>query len=279
MTYNIAIDADSIVYKSCYRHMNISKDDVDLELAYLEFCGEIQKICSNVFMTKCKQCSDVSQGLIDYEKGDEVIPLIVLSPRKSFRNDISPSGVKFTEITRGVNKGQLKDLGYKANRKPNIVPKISELKKIILERLAPTGYLYTENIMIDGSKAEADDIVNYYAREHNYFVSAIDKDVINANPTHCYDYNNRVWNLPRTEEQIEQWYMMQTLMGDATDNVQGVKGIGEKGARDIVYGQYDGQCTFEDISPLFESELDALINHTLVRMDGFDGKKIIPWNN
>ncbi len=275
MDYNIAIDADSLVYKSCHRHMTENKQDIDIELAYLEFCGEISKICAQVFTQRCRHCQDIHSGIVEYEKGDRVIPLIILSPRKSFRNDISPSGVRFTEITRGINKGDLRDLGYKANRKPNTVPGITDLKRLILARL--NSIMITENLLPDGSKAEADDIVNYYARVKGYLISAIDKDVINANPTYSFDYNKREWQLPRTPEQVEQWYLVQTLMGDSTDNVAGAKGIGEKGARDIIYGQHNGEATYEDIIEYFDSELDCMLNHTLVRMDGYDGSKIIPW--
>lgn len=289
MIYNIAIDADSLAYKSCYRHMYNTETgktflemdaeekrtdkhllDVNMELAYFEFCGEINKICSSLFVNG-------EDGIIQYQSGDSVKPLIVFSPRKSFRNDISPSGVKFTEITRGKNKGKMKDMGYKANRDTDAwsVPRIRDLKNLVLERLS--CIMHTENLFPGGSKAEADDVVNFYARIHNYFVAAIDKDVINANPTYTRDYNKNRWELPRQEHQIDQWYLVQTLMGDTTDNVAGAPGIGEKSARDIVYGTYNGNATYEDIIKYFETDLDCMINHTLVRMDGFNGKEIIPF--
>jgi hypothetical protein len=276
MIYNIAIDADSIAYKACYRHMNEDKTETNMELAYMEFCGEIQKICDNVFIQK-DSMGNTFKGLFEYEKGDVVEPLIVISPSKSFRNEISPSGVMF-----GIKKdGSPKDLGYKANRDPDkwSVPGIKALKKMVLKRLGDIGKIvYLDNLR--GSpqgKPEADDVVNYYAREFNYMVAAIDKDVINANPTYTFDYNNRKWELPRSLEQVEQWYLMQTLMGDATDNVQGAKGIGAKTAQNIIYGEFDGMATFDDIIQYFDSEMDAYINHTLVRMDCWNGKEIIPW--
>lgn len=278
MIYNIAIDSDSIVYKACYRHMNEAKTDVNLELAYMEFCGEISKICDNVFSQRCG-CGKDFKGIVEYIKGDIVQPLIVMSPRKSFRNEIAPDGVKFGVYTRGDKKGEPKDLGYKANRDPDAwsVPRIRELKKLILFRLR--DIVYMDNLVGDPKgKPEADDVVNYFARIHGYFVSAIDKDVINANPTYSFDYNNRKWDLPRSENQVEQWYLYQTLMGDSTDNVQGANGVGEKTARDIVYGKHNGACTYFDILEYFDSELDCLVNHTLVRMDGYDGVRVIPWS-
>lgn len=278
MIYNIAIDADSLAYKACYRHMNAQKTETDLELAYMEFCGEIAKINDNIFSQKCT-CGKEFKGILEYQKDDLVVPLIVFSPRKSFRNEISPAGINFREITTGKNKGKMKDLGYKANRDPDAwnVPGIRDLKKLVFQRLRTI--MFTANLEGDPKgKPEADDVVNWLARKHNFFVAAIDKDVINANPTYSFDYNNRKWNVPKNEHQIEQWYLVQTLMGDATDNVQGAADIGDKKARDIVYGQHDGCCTYFDIIEYFDDELDCLINHTLVRMDGFDGDKILPWS-
>lgn len=278
MVYNIAIDADSLAYKACYRHMNEEKTETNIELAYMEFCGEIAKIVDNVFSQKCS-CGKEFKGILEYVKGDLVKPLIVMSPRKSFRNEISPSGVRFGVYSRGARKGEPKDLGYKANRDPDAwsVPGIRDLKRLVLQRLKDVVYL---DNLTGGAKGkpEADDVVNYFARVHNYFVAAIDKDVINANPTYTYDYNERKWNLPRTQIQVEQWYLIQTLMGDATDNVQGAPNIGEKKARSIVLGENGNTASYQDIIQYFDSPTDCLINHTLVRMDMYDGGKITPWS-
>lgn len=263
MLYKIAIDADSIVYKSCHRcQVKGEPETFDIEKAYVEFCGEIAKICSDVFIRGV----DSSSGLFQYETGDRVEYIICLSPRKSFRNKISPSGINFRIDARGNRK----DVGYKANRKPSSVVGISELKKLILSRIPSLCWV--------NSEAEADDLVNYLAREKQYLVAAIDKDVINANPTYCYDYNNRKWNEPRSKDEIENWYLEQTLMGDSTDNVQGAKGIGPKNAVNIVRNELKGKGTLEDLRPYFDSELDLQVNHMLVRMDRFDGNKIIPWD-
>jgi hypothetical protein len=263
MEYLIAIDADSLVYKSCYRHMNEEKDDVNLELAYLTFCGEVGKITSEVFR---RGGFDSGIGVIEYVRGDYVKPIICLSPKESFRNRMLPKGVKF----RINKKGREVDCGYKANRTQAKVPKIRELKRLILSRLG------TDIVKIH-KDAEADDYVNYYSREHGAFVAAIDKDVVNSCYTYVFDYNKRTWHPPRTKTQIEDWYLIQTLMGDADDNVPGVEGIGSKTAMSIVLGDNGlntGQCTFEDIVPYFPSRVDAILSHALVRMDKFNGKEI-----
>ena len=231
MTYKIAIDADSLLYKACYRHQN----PFHLEMAYMELMGEIAKIKSKVF------------DLYTYETGDEVRPLIVFSPSVSFRNAMYPE--------------------YKAKRRKNDTEGIEELKALTIQRLPSI------TILVEG--VEADDIVNYMARAHNCLVSAIDKDVIHANPTHVFNYNKQVWVSPKPAFQIERWYLVQALWGDNTDNIKGAKNIGEVKANrivdDMVVPEFDG------IKEHFEDDYDALMNYRLVRMDQFNGEKIVLW--
>jgi len=253
--YKIAIDADSLIYKSLYRHQDIweSNKNQALENSYAEFCGEIAKIKGAVF-----------NGPHTYQYKDEVKAIIALSPSKSFRHDIYPE--------------------YKANRlgKPTVVQGIKELKDIVRLRLKPVVY--------EKPKIEADDLVIYLAINKGYMVAAIDKDVLNACPTSAYNYNKFTWQDGRTNAEIEKWYLMQTLMGDKDDNIKGVAGIGEKGAFNIVHGLQPEQrnvtlsfeqlnyiCTFDEIVKWFDSEYDAILNHMLVRMDQFDGKEIKLW--
>lgn len=258
MEYKIAIDADSIVYKACSRH----KDDFDIEQAYYEFCGEIAKIKGAVF------------NRFQYEKGDEVKELIVLSPKESFRNRLYPN--------TGLLNEKGKPIGYKANRVSMKMEGIVELKKLILKRLK-------DKVLVE-KEVEADDIVIYLANNHNYMVAAIDKDVLNVCPTDSYNYNTFRWDEPHLEFQIEQWYLLQTLMGDRDDNIPGAPGIGKAMAFNIVHGidkdqkntvltaeQYGYKCTFDEIIQYFDSEYDAILNHMLVRMDQWNGKEVILW--
>jgi len=205
----------------------------------MDFIGEIAKIKSRVF------------DLYTYTKGDEVKPLIVFSPEKSFRNDMYPE--------------------YKANRreKENKTEGITELKALVMFRV-PDICIFVEGV-------EADDIVNYMARAHGTLVAAIDKDVIHANPTHVFNYNKQVWISPKPQYQIERWYLLQALWGDYTDNIKGAKGVGEKTAIKIVDALTEPK--FEDIIEHFEDYYDALMNYRLVRMDQFDGERIKLWGD
>ena len=238
---NIAIDADSLCFKACYRHQWIESEGVDIELAYLEFCGEIQKIKSAVFR------------LLEYKSGDVVIPKIVLSPKKTFRNDLSDE--------------------YKANRGPVLIHGIKQLKLMIMHRLKPWAMVVPD--------VEADDVVIHYANKYNWLVSAIDKDVIHACPTSCYDYNKRRWEQPNMPYEIETWYAKQALMGDKDDNIKGAPDIGGVNAQKWVNNYVGELFDWNSYCDMFGSEEEATRTMNLIRMDGLieiDGKLVWkPW--
>ena len=184
-------------------------------------------------------------GLHEYEKGDEIEMKIILTPRTNFRYNIFPD--------------------YKNKRPPRSESRIV-LMKIVLERLKPWAEIHKD--------VEADDVVIYYAKQ-GWMVAAIDKDVINACPTYCYNYNKFVWEQPKSDMQIEAWYLMQALMGDSTDCIPGAKGIGEKGAFKIVNEM--SWKSFAGIIEYFPTYEDALLSMRLVRMDQWNGKEVILW--
>ena len=199
------------------------------------------EFCSSIGVIK----GAIFHGMHEYEKGDKVEMKIILTPRTNFRYDIFPD--------------------YKNKRLPRSESRIA-LMKMILERLKPWVEIH--------KGVEADDVVIYYAKQ-GWMVSAIDKDVINACPTFCYDYNKYEWNQPKSEMQIESWYLMQALMGDSTDCIPGAKGIGEIGAFKIVNEM--SWKSFAGIIEYFPSYEDALLSMRLVRMDQWNGKEVILW--
>lgn len=197
-------------------------------------------------------CSEIGKikgavflGLHQYEKGDKVEIKIVLTPRTNFRYDIYPD--------------------YKAKRPPRSEER-KELMRLINTRLSEWVEIH--------KGVEADDVVIYYAKQ-GWLVAAIDKDVINACPTYCYNYNKYEWSEPHPEFIVEKWYLIQALMGDSVDNIKGAKGIGEVGAYKIVENL--DFPNFANIIQYFESYDEALMNMRLVRMDQWNGKEVILW--
>lgn len=241
MEYKIAIDADSLVNIALSRHP-LEELGIDSNGKKM-FNGELAyaEFCYEIGKIK----GAVFLGLNDYEKGDSVKCKVILSARRNFRYDIYPD--------------------YKAKRPPRSEERIF-LMKLIYDRLSSIVEIH--------KNVEADDVVIQYAKE-GWYVAAIDKDVINACTTYCYNYKKYTWSEPRTEFAIEGWYLMQALMGDSTDNIKGAKGIGEKKAFAIVDEmEYK---TFANIIEYFDSYEDALTSMRLVRMDQWNGKEVILW--
>ena len=236
----IAIDADSLIYKACYRHQIPNNGGVDIEKAWLEFCYEIGKIRSAIFR------------IIPYDKNTEIKPLIILSPKTTFRHKLSSL--------------------YKSHRMVGIHG-IKQLKIMCMHRMGDWALVAPE--------IEADDMCIYYAKHHNYLVSAIDKDVIHACPTSCYDYNKREWNQPNMGYQVEAWYVKQALMGDTADCIKGAPDIGEKRAQAWVDKFIGEPYSWSQYVDMFGDESLALQAMNLVRMDRIvyiDGKFVHkPW--
>jgi len=235
----IVIDADSLVYKSCYRHQ--IESGVNIEQAYLEFGYEIGKIKSAVFR------------LMKYEKGDKVVPIIVLSPKKTFRHDLSAD--------------------YKANRpKSEIIHGIKQLKLMIMHRL--------DNAEVH-PKIEADDVGIWYAQHKEYLIAAIDKDVIMACPTSCYNYNTRRWENPHMPYEIEEWYAKQALMGDSIDGISGADDVGKIRAQKWVDRFVGEPFGWSEYTEMFGDESLAILAMNLVRMDRLkliDNRLVhVPW--
>ena len=210
------------------------RDDYNIEFAYMEFCKRIGAIERASY--------DVAMGLTEV--------LICFSTRKSFRHQILDT--------------------YKANRERNateetkvLSDRVRTLKRLIFERLKP---------MIRASNVfEADDLVVQYA-DKGYLVASIDKDVINASQTMCFDYKNNKWLDAKDEVDIRRWYIMQSIMGDSSDGISGVKGMGKVKAEKFVTRLFDGEAKADDYVELFETPEHCLMLNRLVRMNQYDSK-------
>lgn len=239
----------------CERDIKINGENMDYKIAIDAdslVSKSLHRYSDNMEMAYYNFCAEVGKiqsaiflGLHTYEKGDTVEIKIILSPRTNFRYDIYPE--------------------YKAKRPPRSDERV-ELMKLILSRL--------KNVTEVHKNVEADDVVIKYAKE-GWLVAAIDKDVINACPTCCYNYNKYQWSEQSPDFIIEKWYLIQALMGDSVDNIKGAKGIGEKGAYKIV--EEMDFPNFANIIQYFESYEEALMNMRLVRMDQWNGEEVILW--
>jgi len=177
---------------------------------------------------------------------------------------------------------------YKANRTKEGAAKapvgLKECKANLMERYDSTMSL----------KWEADDMVVHLKAENpdKYIMCAIDKDVIKCLPgRHFNYYESRHFNkdmhfVEVAEGEARMWPYLQCILGDTSDNVPGVKGLGPKKALKFVNENmtheelWEGVCRAWDSKGLTEEAATLtmqLVNmHCLVK-DG-ENFKIDLWS-
>lgn len=177
---------------------------------------------------------------------------VVFSPKTNFRYDLFPA--------------------YKGNRKNKRKPlALTELIKQMCKRHT--------FMMQDGM--EADDLIGIMCTQDpkNTVALSGDKDFATL-PITWYNFL-RDELLTLTEEEANKNHLIQTLMGDATDGYQGLKGVGPKTAVKLLdkHG-----WDWEGVVKIYESkdmtEEDALLTARLayiLRTENFKNGKIILW--
>jgi len=175
-----------------------------------------------------------TRKLLKMNRDENLVLTILLSPKTTFRNELS--------------------IDYKANRDPK-KPEVLALQKLIYKRL---------DIAVVEKGVEADDLAITLSRDFGAVISAIDKDVKQAATTMVHDYNKQEWQYPG--DNVEDWYIYQSILGDGTDGIAGAKGKGDKAAQAFIDNPDNG---YEEWIALYQSEDDAIMNMRLVRMDQF----------
>jgi 5'-3' exonuclease len=112
---------------------------------------------------------------------------------------------------------------YKANRKHRPKP-------IIFYALRE--YLRQQYSFYEFAGLEADDLVSYYKHNNsdlNTVICSPDKDVLYQCVGKHFNYQKLEF-VTTTESDAEKFLWVQVLMGDSTDNIQGIPGVGIKTA-------------------------------------------------
>ncbi len=168
---------------------------------------------------------------------------------------------------------------YKYNRKLSTKPPIFyALREYIKQRWGFKGIL----------GLEADDCVSVYSTKvaetkgQSYVICSPDKDVLRQVPGKHFNFQKMEW-VNTSDEDANKFLWMQTLMGDSTDGIPGIPGLGAKTAEKIInandgttsheqdvlkiyvekFGQYDGICKFTEtfkLVYLLKTEEDILYN-------------------
>tara|TARA_B110000902_G_C14265061_1_gene571108 strand:- start:1653 stop:2417 length:765 start_codon:yes stop_codon:yes gene_type:complete len=101
---------------------------------------------------------------------------------------------------------------------------------------------------------EADDCVSLYANnmEKGYSptICSPDKDVLKQVPGKHFNFQKAIW-IDTSKEKGLEFLWMQTLMGDSTDGIPGIPGLGEKTAEKIIKSN-DGSTSYaQDVLKIY----------------------------
>lgn len=241
----LLLDADSMAFASCY----VDGEEIDdLDIAFEKFEESFRWLLQDME----DRCGYVFDDTI-----------VFIGNHGNFRKVIFPE--------------------YKANRKKSKYPDIlQDLKLKVAEEyngIISVGFESDDSIASTWNMFK-----DMYGRNH-VVIASIDKDIRQL-PCLFYDYyfhkdeeknaeRKRLYDI--SEEEGDRNFWKQMLTGDSTDNVSGVKGIGDKRADKVldglktnfsmmirvyrkyreVYGEFKGRRNFATCYHLLRLRLDA----------------------
>ncbi len=214
----------------------------------------------------------IHRARFGWNKGDHSITFNFFRSLKSEIERHKPDEVYIVLEGHPVHRIQASDGVYKANRARIKDESFHRQKRDIIDlcKLLPV-------VVIRHPDYECDDVIGTLAKMHNskrVVICSSDSDFIQL----LENDNVTLWN-PVKKKFINQWpvdyIVWKSLRGDATDNIQGIKGVGDKTAMKIaksnemlesflaksdnrqIYEQAKSQITLVDISrdcPKWEEE-------------------------
>ena len=155
-------------------------------------------------------------------------------------------------LTGGGNFRKALDPNYKANR--------TQPKPKWLQLCREEIIFHYKGIVVDGY--EADDAIGIYSRPDTVCVS-IDKDLRQIPGWH-YNFVKGILDEVDPYEAEYNFYR-QFLIGDRSDNIVGVKGIGEKKAETILFGLSPEEM-FDKVRGLYDSDERFHLNGMLLHI-------------
>jgi len=158
---------------------------------------------------------------------------------------------------------------YKATRTGRSPARLYEIKLLIAAN-DPKAFIW--------DKWEADDIVVAKKRIYpdKYILASVDKDVLYALPGKHYNYyQSQKYNIGMKWVKVDRLdamkhHYLQTLIGDSSDNIPGIKGIGKKRAATILNGATTHKEMWDRVVEAYEKAgltvIDAILTMRLVNM-------------
>ena len=120
------------------------------------------------------------------------------------------------------------DEEYKGNRKKELPKWFHELRSWITEEL---GFVTIDQL-------EADDCISIMSRYKSEFVIvSTDKDFYQLEANHFNPNTLAFRTVEKEEAKLNLW--IQVLMGDSTDNISGIRGIGKVKAHKLLAGSHE----------------------------------------
>tara|TARA_B100000035_G_scaffold314354_1_gene330403 strand:- start:536 stop:1345 length:810 start_codon:yes stop_codon:yes gene_type:complete len=176
-----------------------------------------------------------ADSLMYYEMGaatlEEAIAGIDLRINTILSETEADEYMGFLTLGRCFRYKVAKTKGYKYNRSGAMKPPIFYALRAYLQQ-DPYNF-----ISVDG--LEADDCVSVYASQiaetegDSYVVCSPDKDVLKQVPGSHYNYQKMEW-VHTSDKDAEAFLWKQTLMGDSTDGIPGIPGLGPKTADKLI---------------------------------------------
>lgn len=247
----LRIDADSLLYYVAYAPSYKPTDAIEggsfigedvTKVRFKDYKQHFNDLVQDI-VTECELASFRNElpRFKDFE--------LVFTPSTNFRYEIFPE--------------------YKKNRANK--PQSNALKR--LKRWAKKGSLSNIMRVIVPENVEADDYVYSYAMKGDPVASG-DKDVVNSVPAAFYYHSNHRKVVNNTPEERARWILLQTLAGDPSDDIPGLKGVALKTAEKLLP---DGG-TMDDVIKIYESKgytkEDAILTRRLVGLDQYKRGKV-----
>lgn len=260
------IDADTIAYATCCV-VETSEEVLPREMYSDTEWADLME--SGVY--------DEANGLIYTLDMDKAIDYSIAKIQKV----LDLTGCKSAELHFTMGRNFRYDISpeYKANRKGRVPAGLSNLKHELVA-MFEGSIIHTE--------WEADDYVVWAYKHYKdrYILCAVDKDVYNSVEGTHFNYYEKFYEFEPEKNILMDfitvdtytavsWVWMQTLMGDTTDNVKGLKGIGKAKApklvEDLIGNVNHNESMRKLIGDLFMSKgmtkRDSEIAYNLVRVD------------
>jgi len=263
------IDADTLIYASAF---SLEVEEPMLGRSFYTD-EEYEELINNPTYWKEKDGSEATYSLD--------LDLAYQSAKDKIQTILDNTGCEDYELHFTGGKSSFRytliEERYKANRIDKRRPVgIRELRDLFVEREPERATIHT--------MWEADDAVVSKFRLHpgKYLLVAVDKDVLYSVAGRHYNYYSSVkYNIPMKwvevdEERAMKQHYLQAIMGDAGDNVIGVKGMGPKKAEKLLASCSDEESCWDAVVQAHKgntlkdgsvgSEATALKNMRLVSM-------------